>query len=150
MLDNDLASLYGVLTFRLNRDVKRNIGRFPADFMFQLTPAESDVLRSQIGISNKGRGGRRYLPYAFTEQGVSMLSSVLNSERAIQVNIAIMRVFSRLKETLVRRQDLAATLGELEERVDSHDTKIIAIFNAIKQLIDPKKRRPRIGFVPKT
>jgi hypothetical protein len=107
-------------------------------------------LRCQFGTSSSSYGGRRYLPYAFTEQGVAMLSSVLKSERAIQVNIAIMRVFSQLKETLIRRQDLATKLGELEERVDTHDIKIQAIFNAIKQLIDPKKPPSRIGFRPKT
>ena len=146
MLDADLADLYGVPTKAFNRAVKRKERRFPEDFMFQLTMEEAEALRCQIGTSNKGRGGRRYLPYAFTEQGVSMLSSILNSERAIQVNITIMRVFSRVKEIMLQRQDLTAKLNELEERVGNHDTKILAIFKAIKQLIDPKKRRPRIGF----
>jgi ORF6N domain len=99
ILDRDLAELYGVETGALNRAVKRNIQRFPEDFMFQLTGEETERLRCQTGISKRGRGGRRYLPYVFTEQGVSMLSSVLNSERAIQVNIAIMRIFVRLQGT---------------------------------------------------
>jgi len=146
MLDRDLAELYGVQTKALNRAVRRNAARFPEDFMFQLTHQEAEILRCQIGTSSSSYGGRRYLPYAFTEQGVSMLSSVLKSERAIQVNIAIMRVFSRVKELMIQRQDLAGKLLELEERVGTHDTKILAIFNAIKQLIDPQKRRPRIGF----
>ena len=98
MLDSDLAKLYGVETFNLNKAVKRNISRFPQDFMFQLTKEEADSLRFQIGLSKaEGRGGRRYLPYAFTEQGVAMLSSVLRSDRAVQVNIAIMRAFVKLR-----------------------------------------------------
>lgn len=149
MLDRDLAPLYGVPTGTLNQAVRRNKNRFPADFMLQLTPEETASLISQNVISKTGRGGSRFLPYAFTEQGVAMLSSVLKSERAIQVNIAIMRVFARIKELFIHREDLAAKLAELEGRMDKHDTKILAIFNAIKQLIEPKKRRPRIGFAPK-
>jgi hypothetical protein len=99
MLDRDLAELYGVPTKRLNEQVRRNIKRFPSDFMFRLTADEDSLLRSQIATSKMGRGGRRYTPFVFTEQGIAMLSSVLNSERAIQVNIAIMRVFIRLRET---------------------------------------------------
>ena len=148
MLDSDLASLYGVPTFRFNRAVKRNISRFPGDFMFQLTSSELSSLISQIGISNKGRGGRRFLPYVFTEQGVAMLSSVLNSDRAIQVNIAIMRVFAKVKELWVRREHIAAKVTELEERVGTHDRDIAAIFSAIRQLIEPRKPRRRIGFKP--
>ena len=146
MLDKDLATLYGVSTGTLNQAVQRNRSRFPKDFMFRLRSDEKMSLISQSVISNEGRGGNRFMPYAFTEQGVAMLSSVLNSERAIQVNIAIMRVFSRLKELLARRQDLAVKLTELEERINTHDAKIVAIFDAIKQLIDPRKHRPRIGF----
>src|SRR5216684_4370724 len=106
MIDTDLAQLYGVPTYRLNEAVKRNAKRFPADFMFQLNKKETESLTSQFAISKKGRGGRRTLPYAFTEQGVSMLSSVLNSERAIQVNIVIMRAFVKLRELLESNEEL--------------------------------------------
>jgi hypothetical protein len=148
MVDNDLAQLYGVKTKELNRTVTRNPDRFPADFMFRLTDQEADVLRFQIGTSNSGRGGRRYLPYVFTEQKVAMLSSVLHSPRAVQVNVEIMRVFARLKKALIAREDVATQLKELQARMDTQDAKILAIFNAIGELIDPKKRRPRIGFKP--
>src|SRR3970040_2827719 len=114
MLDSDLAELYVVETSNLNKAVKRNIDRFPEDFMLQLTKEEADSLRFQIGMSKtEGRGGRRYLPYAFTEQGVAMLSSVLNSKRAVQVNIAIMRAFVKLRETLSLHRELAVKLKEL-------------------------------------
>ena len=108
MLDRDLALLYGVETKILNRAVKRNLQRFPRDFMFQLTEHEAEALRCQIGTSNKGRGGRRYLPYVFTEQGVAMLSSVLNSERAINVNSEIMRAFVKLRQLLASNTDWLA------------------------------------------
>ena len=114
MLDSDLAELYGVPTFRLNEQVKRNRRRFPADFMLQLTKREAEALTSQFAMSKKGRGGRRTLPYAFTEQGVAMLSTVLNSERAIEVNIAIMRAFVRLREVLATHKDLARRMADLE------------------------------------
>ena len=148
MIDADLAELYGVSTKRLNEQVHRNSRRFPSDFMFQLNTDEAKALRSQIATSKmeQRRGGRRYLPFAFTEQGVAMLSSVLNSERAIQVNIAIMRVFVRLKGLLIRKDELAARLEQLEERSDTQDAKILSIFNAIGELIDPKRPRRRIGF----
>jgi hypothetical protein len=108
MLDTDLAELYGVETFNLNKAVKRNIDRFPSDFMFQVTKDEIESLRFQFGISKtSGRGGRRYLPYAFTEQGVAMLSGILNSQRAVHVNIAIMRTFVKLRELLTTHKDLA-------------------------------------------
>ena len=111
MLDADLAALYGVTTFNLNKAVKRNLGRFPGDFMFQLTAEEANALRFQIGMSKaKGRGGRRYLPYAFTEQGVAMLSSVLRSKRAIRVNVEIMRAFVRLRRMLASNEELARKL----------------------------------------
>jgi phage regulator Rha-like protein len=118
MLDEDLAELYGVETRILVRNVKRNLERFPAHFMFQLTNEEYQRLRSQIGISKPGRGGRRYLPYAFTEQGVAMLSSVLHSKRAIQVNIAIMDTFVRLRQMLSSHEELAHKLAALEKKVE--------------------------------
>ncbi len=119
MLDRDLAELYGVPTKRLNEQVRRNIKRFPSDFMFRLTDDENRLLRSQIATS-MGRGGRRYAPFVFTEQGIAMLSSVLNSERAIQVNIAIMRVFVKLRETLRNDKELSARLQRLEDRCDAN------------------------------
>jgi phage regulator Rha-like protein len=147
MLDRDLAELYGVETGALNRAVKRNSQRFPEDFTFQITEEEAERLRCQTGISKRGRGGRRYLPYVFTEQGVAMLSSVLNSERAIQVNIAIMRVFVRLREIMATHKELALKLAKLEERLESHDEQIQTIFEAIRQLMaPPEKPRKRIGF----
>src|ERR1700733_2315483 len=114
ILDSDLAQLYGVETGVLNKAVKRNAGRFPKDFMFQLTLQEVANLRFQFGISSLAHGGRRFRPFAFTEQGVAMLSSVLNSERAVQVNIAIMRAFIKLREVLATNQDLARKFAELE------------------------------------
>jgi len=132
MLDRDLAQLYGVSTGRFNEQVKRNIRRFPEDFMFQLTKDELEILISQFAISRWG--GIRKLPYAFTEQGVAMLSSVLNSERAIHVNIAIMRAFVRLKQVLATHKELAEKLKELEEEVGKHNKLIIEIFEIIKQL----------------
>ena len=147
MLDSDLATLYGVTTKRLNEQVRRNAGRFPADFMFQLTPEEVKSLRSQFTTSNRGRGGRRYLPYVFTEQGVAMLSSVLNSQRAIRVNIEIMRAFIRLREMLATHKDLARKLDTLEKK---YDAQFRVVFDAIRQLMappEPKKRK--IGFLVK-
>jgi len=154
MLDEDLAALYEVETKELNRAVKRNIERFPDDFMFQLTADEFANLRFQFGTSSlKSQidtsrwGGRRYPPYAFTEQGVSMLSSVLRSSRAIQVNIAIMRTFVQLRQMLSSNTELSRKLVALEK---NYDVKFKAIFEAIHQLMapaDPKKKRP-IGFAP--
>jgi phage regulator Rha-like protein len=150
ILDSDLAALYGVSTKRLNEQVRRNTRRFPGDFMFQLTADEAESLRSQFATSKTGRGGRRYQPYAFTEQGVAMLSTVLNSERAIDVNIAIMRAFVRLREILATHKELAAKLAELEHKLGGHDEKFQIVFEAIRQLMTPppapKKRR--IGFFP--
>jgi hypothetical protein len=144
MLDTDLAVLYRVTTKRLNEQVRRNIKRFPEDFMFQLTKQEYEVMRSQIATSKKGRGGRRYLPLAFTEQGVAMLSSVLNSERSIQVNIDIMRAFVRLRQLLATHKDLARKLEELEKK---YDAQFRVVFQAIRELMTPPepKKRP-IGF----
>ena len=156
MLDSDLAELYGVTTKRLNEQVRRNMSRFPSDFMFQLTSEEGKSLRSQAAIlnlrsqfatSSSGYGGRRYLPLVFTEQGVAMLSSVLNSERAIQVNIVIMRVFVKLKQVLTTHRTLARKLAELERRLEGHDQHIQSLFDAIRQLmITPEPSRRRIGF----
>ncbi|MGB7957832.1 MAG: ORF6N domain-containing protein [Minisyncoccia bacterium] len=153
MLDNDLADLYGVATFNLNKAVKRNRSRFPEDFMFQLTKEEADSLRSQsttsnlrfqFGISSLNYGGRRYLPYAFTEHGVAMLASVLKSERAIAMNILIIRVFIKLRELLATHKDLARKMEEIEHRQDEQAIKIDAI---IKLLMEPPEepRRP-MGF----
>lgn len=145
MLDTDLAVLYGVKTGRLNEQVKRNIKRFPEDFMFQLTKEEVLNLKSHFAISSWG--GVRKLAYAFTEQGVAMLSSVLNSERAIQVNIMIMRAFTKLKQLLMTHKELALKLEALEKKYANHDKKIQAIFEAIRQLIQPPAEEKRkIGF----
>lgn len=145
MLDSDLAGLYGVSTGRFNEQVKRNLRRFPHDFMFQLTVEEADFLRSQFAISNVGRGGRRYLPYVFTEMGVAMLSSVLNSERAILVNIEIMRVFTRLRNILASHRELAQKLIQLEKRYDS---QFKIVFDAIRQLMTPPPAKSKpIGFL---
>jgi len=146
MLDADLAELYGVPTKRLNEAVRRNAARFPEDFMFRLTAEEAENLRSQIATSSLW-GGRRYLPVAFTEQGVAMLSSVLNSEQAIQVNVTIMRAFVRIREILSSHKDLARKLVALEQNHATHDAQIKAIFDAIRALMEPpKKARRRIGF----
>jgi len=149
MLDTDLAELYHVPTFRLNEQVKRNRHRFPSDFMFQLKPNEAEPLTSQFAMSKTGRGGRRTLPFAFTEQGVAMLSSVLNSERAVQVNIAIMRAFVKLREIIATHKELAEKIAELERKYQRHDSQIQAVFDAIRQLLEPKPLPPRrrIGFV---
>lgn len=146
MLDRDLAKLYGVKVKRLNEQVKRNKKRFPDDFMFQVTKEEIDSLRSQNATSN--RGGRRYLPYVFTQEGVAMLSSVLNSERAIQVNILIMRAFIKLREILLTHKDLAAKIEALENKYAEHDQTIKEIFQAIKQLLEPPpvKEKRITGF----
>ncbi len=148
MLDSDLAELYEVPTFRLNEQVKRNIKRFPPDFMFQLVSEEAASLRSQFAILKDGRGKhRKYLPYAFTEQGVAMLSSVLRSERAIEVNIAIMRTFLRLRQVLTAHKELAEKLVELERQVEGHGHQIHSIFEAIRRLMAPARRpHRRIGF----
>ena len=145
MLDVDLATLYGVPTKVLVQTVKRNAERFPPDFMFQLTPDEFSNLRSQIVTSSWG--GRRYPPFAFTEHGVAMLSSVLRSPRAIQVNIAIMRAFVRLRETLALHKELASRLADLERKIASHDEGIQTLFEAIRQLMaTPEKGGRSIGF----
>lgn len=145
MLDSHLAELYAVTTKRLNEQVRRNLKRFPVDFMFQLTREEYDALRSHFATLEKGRGRhRKYLPYVFTEQGVAMLSSVLNSERAIAVNIEIMRAFVRLREILSTHKDLARKLEELER---TYDAQFRVVFEAIRMLMTPPEPpKGRIGF----
>ncbi|MBM3243516.1 MAG: ORF6N domain-containing protein [Candidatus Omnitrophica bacterium] len=144
MLDSDLAKLYCVETKQLVRQMKRNIKRFPDDFAYQLTKQEVKNLRCQFGTSKKG--GRRYLPYVFTEQGVAMLSTVLRSERAIQVNIAIMRVFVKLREVLLTHKELAEKLQELEHKYQLHESDIQTIFEVIKKLLEPPPEPPRPRF----
>lgn len=148
MLDVDLAEMYGVLTKALKQAVRRNIERFPEDFMFELDEKEFESLRSQIVTSNRGgRGGARYLPFAFTEHGVLMLSSVLRSEQAVQVNIQIMRVYSKMKELLMMHKDILVKLEQLERKTDKHDEQIEVIFDYIKKLVEqPQERTERIGF----
>ncbi len=149
MLDQDLAALYRVTTRRLKEQVRRNPKRFPADFMFRLNKRECQSLRSQNATLENGRGRHsKYLPYAFTEQGVAMLSSVLNSERAIQVNVAVMRAFVRLRKFLVNHEELGKSLRKLEIRMNRKDSEVRIIFEAIRRLIgdnDPGQAR-RIGF----
>jgi hypothetical protein len=147
LLDSTLADLYGVETRALVQAVQRNRGRFPTDFMFQLTNQEVAILRSQIVISSWG--GRRYSPFAFTEQGVAMLSSVLNSPQAIGVNIEIMRAFVRLREMISTNKELSKKLDELERKIATHDHAIGGLIAAIRELATPAPPRPkrRIGFV---
>ena len=147
ILDSDLAELYGVPAKRLNEQVKRNAERFPADFMFQLSPKEHDFLRSQIATSKKGRGGRRYPPYAFTEHGAIMAATVLNSERAVEMSVFVVRAFVRLRETLSRNRQVAAKLAELERKLKGHDTVIEDLIEAIQEMMSPEpaKEGP-IGF----
>lgn len=146
MLSADLAVLYGVEAKDLNRAVKRNIDRFPADFMFQLNAKETENLKRHFGTSSWG-GARRDFPYAFTELGVAMLSSVLRSKKAIRVNIEIMRAFARLREILAVNKDLAARLEVLERKFNAHDSQFKAVFDAIRDLMNtPEKPKKRIGF----
>lgn len=157
MVDFDLAELYGVPTKRLNERVSRNKKRFPEDFMFRLTKKEAEFLRvhfaipkslrSQIATSNVGRGGRRYLPYAFTEQGVAMLSTVLNSEQAIEVNIAIMRAFVRLRQMLETNEELNRKFADVMKKLTTHDKYFRVVFDEIKKLTEkPLKSSRQIGF----
>lgn len=151
MLDSDLAELYGVPIKRLNEQVRRNRKRFPSDFMFQLTREEYEGLRSRFATLNLGRGKhRKYLPYAFSEQGVAMLSSVLNSHRAIEVNIEIMRAFVRLRQLISTHKELSQKLIELERKIGAQDEQIQVIFDAIRQLMTPAEPNKRkIGFLVK-
>lgn len=142
MLDSDLAELYGVETKNLNKAVKRNLRRFPKDFMFQLTDKEHESLRFQIGTAKQGRGGRRTPPYAFNEQGVAMLSSVLQSDRAADVNVGIMRTFVRMREVL-------ATNEELARKVDQHDKEIAVLYDYLDKLMAPPdvSEKDQIGYI---
>ncbi len=152
MLDKDLAELYGVETRTLKQQVKRNIERFPKDFMFQMTKEELKNWRSQFVISNSDKIGLRYAPFCFTEHGVLMLASVLNSERAIQINIQIVRIFTKLKGMLRIHKDILDKLNNFEEKLADHDDKIMLIFEYIKQLEQTKqeepdfKNRKKIGY----
>jgi phage regulator Rha-like protein len=144
MLDSDLAEIYGVETKALNQAVKRNASRFPVDFMFQLTAKEAESLRSQIVTSNEGRGGRRYLPYAFSEHGALMLANVLNSERAAQTSVQVVRAFVRLRQLLASNTELARKLDAMEKK---YDAQFKVVFDAIRQLMSPPaKPRREIGF----
>jgi hypothetical protein len=148
MLDSDLAALYEVPTKRLNEAVRRNLDRFPDDFMFQLSAEELEIfLRSQIATSNVGRGGRRYPPFAFTEHCVAMLSSVLTSKRAVALNILIIRAFVRLREYLATHQDLARKLEDVERTQQEHGAHIQQIYDCIDRLLEPPEpSKRRIGF----
>lgn len=149
MLDSDLSELYQVETFNLNKAVRRNIGRFPEDFMFQLTIGEQESLRFQFGILKKGRGlHKKYLPLVFTEQGVAMLSGVLRSERAIQVNIAIMRAFVQLRRALETNKDLAKKLNQIEKKLLDHDQDIESAFEAIRRLMATESPATQKKIVP--
>jgi len=147
ILDSDLAALYGVSVKRLNEQVKRNTERFPADFMFQLSAREHDYLKSQVATSNNARGGRRYAPYAFTEHGAIMAATVLNSERAVEMSLFVVRAFVRLRETLSRNRQVAAKLAELERKLKGHDTAIQDLIDAIQEMMSPEPaKQRRIGF----
>ncbi len=147
MLDSDLATLYGVDTKRLNEQIKRNLKRFPADFIFQLTKNEFNILKSQIATSSWG--GKRKLPYVFTELGIAMLSSVLNSDKAIEVNIQIMRVFTRLRKALLDNVELRLAIEELKKKTDNNTKNIeivFAYFDELMQKNEPKPEKRKIGF----
>lgn len=147
MLDIDLAEMYGVFTKALKQAVRRNMDRFPEDFMFEMTEEEFGNWRSQFVTSNSLKMGLRYKPFCFTEHGVLMLSSVLRSEQAVQVNIQIMRVYSKMKELLLMHKDILVKLEQLEKKTDKHDKQIDLIFDYIKRLVEePKERTERIGF----
>jgi hypothetical protein len=149
MLDSDLAAIYGVPTMRLNEQFKRNRGRFPGDFAFQLTAEENAALISQFAISKKGRGGRRKLPWVFTEHGAIMLAAILNSARAVEMSVFVVRAFVQMREILAGNKQLAAKLAELEKRVGGHDEVIADLITAIRKLLEaPTEERPKreIGF----
>lgn len=148
MLDSDLARIYGVSTMRLNEQFRRNLKRFPSDFAFILTPQEFARLISQIAISKKGRGGRRKLPWVFTEHGALMLASILNSPVAIDASVRVVRAFVYLREQIVANADLARKFAELEKRMDRNDESIATLFEAIRQLLEPPapETQREIGF----
>jgi len=147
MIDRDLAALYGVETKRLKEAIKRNIDRFPEDFMFEMTKEEFEIWRTQIASSKSDIMGLRYPPFCFTEQGVTMLSCVLNSKRAIEVNIKIIRIFTKIKETLLTHKDILLKLEQLERQVVQNSEEIQIIFNALKQLLNPPQEpRKQIGY----
>ncbi len=147
MIDEDLAELYGVSTKQLNQQVRRNLKRFPDDFMFQLTKQETEILRSQFVTSRSAHGGRRSLPYVFTEHGVAMLSSVLNSERAIEVNITIVRAFIRLRQLLESNEELNRKFAAVIRKLSTHDKYFQVVFNELKKLTEqPEPSRKQIGF----
>jgi hypothetical protein len=149
MLDSDLAELYGVETKRLNEQVRRNLERFPEDFMFQLTDNEWNSLRSQIATSKNRRGGRTYLPNVFTEHGVLMLSSVLNSSQAIQVNIQVVRIFARLRQIFASQNELKIEIEDIKQKLNSQDKNIELVFSYLDELSEKKSQpRKRIGFKP--
>jgi hypothetical protein len=149
LLDASLAALYGVEVKALNQAVKRNPDRFPPDFVFQLTAEENDTLRSQSVTSKSSRGGRRYAPYAFTEHGAIMAAGVLNSPRAVEMSIYVVRAFLRLREMLATHKALATKLAELEQRLETHDHRIVEIVKAIRVLaMPPEKPARQIGFRP--
>jgi hypothetical protein len=152
MLDSDLAKIYGVTTGALNQALKRNIKRFPDDFAFQLSIEELENLISQIVISRKNYGGRRKLPWVFTEHGAIMLASILNSERAVEMSVSVVRAFVLMREQLAANKELAQKLGELENRVSGHDEAIQNLFEAIRQLVEPPlpEKRKQIGFMRET
>jgi len=147
ILDADIAELYGVPVKVLNQQIKRNQKRFPQDFVFQLTAKEHEALRSQFVTSKKGRGGRRYTPYAFTEHGAIMAATVLNSERAVEMSVFVVRAFVRLREMLATNRRLAGKIDELENRLDTHDSTIQDLIDAIRELMTPEDPpRKSIGF----
>lgn len=149
MLDEDLAELYGVETKVFNQAVKRNLTRFPSDFMFELTQNEFNSLRSQIVTSKSGRGGRRYLPMAFTEQGVAMLASILNSNNAISINIQIIRVFTKIRQMLLDNTELRLAIEEIRKKTDNNSKNIEVVFKYLDELLEKredKKPRKPIGY----
>ena len=156
ILDRDLAKIYGVPTFRFNEGIKRNRHRFPPDFMFQLTRGEFDSLKSQIAMSKIGRGGRRTLPYAFTEHGALQAANVLRSPRAVQMSVFVIRAFVKMRETLRAAPELARKLAALEKkltaRLDLHEAAIVQVLQEVMQILNPPPTpippRPQIGFTP--
>ena len=148
MLDSDIAELYGVTTKRFNEQVKRNIERFPEDFMFKLTDEEYKILRSQFATSNIIHGGRRYTPYVFTEHGAIMAATILNSSKAVEMSIFVVRAFVKLREITSGNKELAQKLNELEKKYEKHDKDIKVIIDAIRQLMTPpEKTKRKIGFI---